>query len=178
MRQRQHPYGGRARLSLVTPLTTVHAHTHTSHHILCVRGPQAAVFVPQRVWQELSCVIQTRRAAQRNIPTHIRWINDLKDASGAYLPHILRDSIDQTIHWANPAVSVRIWSRAHCLQCCTTRVHVCEECGACERQRGVLCGVVPCCGWVDRCYCGCSIRPTYCRATAWCACHAEVCQRW
>jgi hypothetical protein len=45
MRQRQHPYGGKARLSLVTPLMTVHAHTHMSHHILCVRGPQAAAFV-------------------------------------------------------------------------------------------------------------------------------------
>ena len=46
---------------------------------------------------------------QRNVPTHIRWANDLKDAAGAYLPHILRDSIDQTIHWANPAVRFRVW---------------------------------------------------------------------
>jgi hypothetical protein len=42
---------------------------------------------------------------QRNMPAHIRWTNDLRDAAGNYLPHILRDSIDQTIHWANPAVS-------------------------------------------------------------------------
>jgi hypothetical protein len=41
---------------------------------------------------------------QRGVPTHIRWTNDLKTALGAYQPHILRDSIDQTIHWANPAV--------------------------------------------------------------------------
>jgi hypothetical protein len=44
-------------------------------------------------------------AVQRNVPTHITWTNDLKDAAGNFLPHILRDSIDQTIHWANPAVS-------------------------------------------------------------------------
>jgi hypothetical protein len=53
-------------------------------------------------------VVSSCLAAQRNVPTRIQWTNDLKDASGAYLPHILRDSIDQTIHWANPAVSVRM----------------------------------------------------------------------
>lgn len=36
---------------------------------------------------------------QRGVPAHVRWGNDLKDATGAYLPHILRDSIDQTLHW-------------------------------------------------------------------------------
>jgi spore coat protein A len=30
----------------------------------------------------------------------VRWINDLVDAKGNYLPHLL--SIDQTVHWANP----------------------------------------------------------------------------
>jgi spore coat protein A, manganese oxidase len=33
-------------------------------------------------------------------PTHVKWINQLVDANGAYLPHIL--PVDQTIHWANP----------------------------------------------------------------------------
>ena len=32
--------------------------------------------------------------------TKVRWINDLKDASGNYLPHLL--PVDQTLHWANP----------------------------------------------------------------------------
>jgi hypothetical protein len=36
---------------------------------------------------------------QRNVPAHIRWTNDLVDAAGGYSPHLLRDSIDQTIHW-------------------------------------------------------------------------------
>ncbi len=33
-------------------------------------------------------------------PVKVRWINDLVDASGNYLPHLL--TIDQTLHWANP----------------------------------------------------------------------------
>ena len=35
-----------------------------------------------------------------NRPVRIKWINDLKDASGKYLPHLL--PVDQTLHWANP----------------------------------------------------------------------------
>ncbi len=30
----------------------------------------------------------------------IKWINDLRDASGNYLPHLL--PVDPTLHWANP----------------------------------------------------------------------------
>lgn len=80
-----------------------HAHTLPALHVCS----QSASFL-------LLCAVGAASAAvlcccpaglQRNVPTHIRWTNDLKDAAGAYLPHILRDSIDQTIHWANPAVS-------------------------------------------------------------------------
>ena len=40
--------------------------------------------------------------------TEIRWINELVDANGDYLPHIIQDAngdpiVDQTLHWANPA---------------------------------------------------------------------------
>ena len=35
-----------------------------------------------------------------NRPVRVRWINDLKDADGGYLPHLL--PIDPTLHWANP----------------------------------------------------------------------------
>jgi spore coat protein A, manganese oxidase len=39
--------------------------------------------------------------ARRNVPTRIKWINNLKDPeTGHYLPHLL--PIDQTLHWANP----------------------------------------------------------------------------
>jgi len=38
--------------------------------------------------------------AQANTPVRIKWINDLKDASGKYLPHLL--PVDPTLHWANP----------------------------------------------------------------------------
>ncbi len=33
-------------------------------------------------------------------PVRVKWINDLVDENGDYLPHIL--PVDQTIHWANP----------------------------------------------------------------------------
>jgi FtsP/CotA-like multicopper oxidase with cupredoxin domain len=38
--------------------------------------------------------------AQWNRPVRVKWINDLKDASGNYLPHLL--PVDPTLHWANP----------------------------------------------------------------------------
>ena len=39
--------------------------------------------------------------AQANRPVRIKWINDLKDAGGNFLPHLL--PVDPTLHWANPA---------------------------------------------------------------------------
>ncbi len=33
-------------------------------------------------------------------PVAVKWVNDLVDANGNYLPHLL--PIDQTVHWANP----------------------------------------------------------------------------
>ena len=38
--------------------------------------------------------------AQVNRPVRVKWINDLTDANGNYLPHLL--PVDQTLHWANP----------------------------------------------------------------------------
>ena len=35
-----------------------------------------------------------------NRPVRIKWINDLMDANGNYLPHLL--PVDPTLHWANP----------------------------------------------------------------------------
>jgi spore coat protein A, manganese oxidase len=34
-------------------------------------------------------------------PVRIRWINELRDSAGRYLPHLL--PVDPTLHWANPA---------------------------------------------------------------------------
>jgi FtsP/CotA-like multicopper oxidase with cupredoxin domain len=34
-------------------------------------------------------------------PVRVRWINELVDAQGRFLPHLL--PVDQTLHWANPA---------------------------------------------------------------------------
>ncbi|MFN2198879.1 MAG: twin-arginine translocation signal domain-containing protein, partial [Anaerolineales bacterium] len=33
-------------------------------------------------------------------PVRVKWINDLVDANGNYLPHLL--AVDPTLHWANP----------------------------------------------------------------------------
>jgi spore coat protein A, manganese oxidase len=38
--------------------------------------------------------------AKWNTPVQIKWINQLVDANGNYLPHLL--PVDPTLHWANP----------------------------------------------------------------------------
>ena len=40
-----------------------------------------------------------------NAPTRVKWINELMDAKGDYLPHLL--PVDQTLHWANPPGGAR-----------------------------------------------------------------------
>jgi bilirubin oxidase len=39
--------------------------------------------------------------AKCNAPVRVKWINQLVDAAGNYLPHLL--PVDPTLHWANPA---------------------------------------------------------------------------
>jgi FtsP/CotA-like multicopper oxidase with cupredoxin domain len=38
--------------------------------------------------------------AQYNRPVRVKWINELVDAAGNFLPHLL--PVDPTLHWANP----------------------------------------------------------------------------
>ena len=38
--------------------------------------------------------------AKWNTPVRVKWINELKDEAGIYLPHLL--PVDPTLHWANP----------------------------------------------------------------------------
>jgi spore coat protein A len=38
--------------------------------------------------------------ARWNRPVRVKWINDLVDSDGHYLPHLL--PVDPTLHWANP----------------------------------------------------------------------------
>jgi FtsP/CotA-like multicopper oxidase with cupredoxin domain len=38
--------------------------------------------------------------ADWNRPVRVKWINDLKDADGNFLPHLL--PVDPSLHWANP----------------------------------------------------------------------------
>lgn len=35
-----------------------------------------------------------------NTPVRVKWVNELKDAAGNFLPHLL--PVDPTLHWANP----------------------------------------------------------------------------
>jgi FtsP/CotA-like multicopper oxidase with cupredoxin domain len=42
--------------------------------------------------------------AEWNRPVRVKWINELLDANGDYLPHLL--PVDPTLHWANPAGGV------------------------------------------------------------------------
>ena len=37
-----------------------------------------------------------------NVPVNVQWINDLVNAAGEPLPHLLGPVVDQTLHWANP----------------------------------------------------------------------------
>ncbi len=39
--------------------------------------------------------------AKWNAPVRVKWVNELVDAAGRALPHLL--PVDQTLHWANPA---------------------------------------------------------------------------
>lgn len=32
----------------------------------------------------------------------VKWVNDLVKKKGKFLPHVLTDTVDQTLHWANP----------------------------------------------------------------------------
>ena len=38
--------------------------------------------------------------ARWNRPVRVKWINDLRDPGGNFLPHLL--PVDPTLHWANP----------------------------------------------------------------------------
>jgi spore coat protein A len=64
------------------------------------------------VWGYGAVSAQSRRAlllhnapsltieAMYNRPTRVKWINELVDANGDFLPHLL--PVDRTLHWANP----------------------------------------------------------------------------
>ena len=38
--------------------------------------------------------------ATAETPVRVKWVNDLKDSTGHFLPHLL--TVDPTLHWANP----------------------------------------------------------------------------
>ncbi|MEB3247626.1 MAG: hypothetical protein VKJ63_07145 [Synechococcus sp.] len=58
-------------------------------------GPVVAQNGPQ-IFNAPSLTIE----AKHNKPVRVKWINELVDGNGGYLPHLL--PVDQTLHWANP----------------------------------------------------------------------------
>ena len=44
--------------------------------------------------------LRSRSRRRWNRPVRVKWINELVDANGNYLPHLL--PVDPTLHWANP----------------------------------------------------------------------------
>jgi FtsP/CotA-like multicopper oxidase with cupredoxin domain len=72
-------------------------------HIL----PQSMELAPTTVWSygsvdhpgSFNYPAFTVEATWRK-PVRVKWINQLVDANGDYLPHLL--PVDQTLHWANP----------------------------------------------------------------------------
>jgi FtsP/CotA-like multicopper oxidase with cupredoxin domain len=74
-----------------------------SQHIL----PQSMGLAPTTVWSygsadhpaSFNYPAFTIEAGWRR-PVRVKWINQLVDANGDYLPHLL--AVDQTLHWANP----------------------------------------------------------------------------
>ena len=47
--------------------------------------------------------------ARWNRPVRVKWINELVDANGNYLPHLL--PVDPTLHWANPPGGTAVATR-------------------------------------------------------------------
>lgn len=58
-------------------------------------GPKVAQNGPQ-IFHAPSLTIE----AKFNTPVRVKWINELVDAEGNFLPHLL--PVDPTLHWANP----------------------------------------------------------------------------
>ena len=58
-------------------------------------GPRVTQNGPQ-IFNAPSLTIE----AKWNGPTRVKWINELVDDQGGYLPHLL--PVDPTLHWANP----------------------------------------------------------------------------
>lgn len=58
-------------------------------------GPKVAPGGPQ-IFHAPSLTIE----ATHEVPVRVKWINELVDATGHFLPHLF--AVDQTVHWANP----------------------------------------------------------------------------
>ncbi len=83
----------------------------TDYYTIAVRQAVQQILPPPhprtRVWRYGSmtdattftypaCTVEARAGRM----VRVKWVNDLVDAKGNYLPHLL--PVDQTLHWANP----------------------------------------------------------------------------
>lgn len=53
-------------------------------------------------WFHKKCpneLYESHTALQRNVPVKIKWVNELYDSTGKYVPHLFANEIDQTLHW-------------------------------------------------------------------------------
>ena len=70
---------------------------------VCRRRPSGATARCRASATAASCSTTLRHSPsrrERNRPVRVKWINELVDADGNYLPHLL--PVDPTLHWANP----------------------------------------------------------------------------
>jgi spore coat protein A, manganese oxidase len=95
----------------VMPQTTPPAPGGVDHYTIAVRQFQQQVLStklpPTRVWGYGAVNAPATFhypafsiEARVDRPVRVKWVNDLRDARGNFLSHLL--SIDQTLHWANP----------------------------------------------------------------------------
>jgi len=75
------------------PATTVWSYGPAADAVPAVKAPD-----PLSQFNYPAYTIETTAGT----PVNVRWINDLVDAAGNPLPHLLGPVVDQTLHWANP----------------------------------------------------------------------------
>lgn len=64
--------------------------------------------------------------ARRNRWVRVTWRNELVTATGQFVPHVVADSIDQTLHWANPNKIGGKTDSSPCMMCSMPSMNNCN----------------------------------------------------